>query len=63
MWVESANSLFCASNPIPAKALLAHLGRIDHNTMMAPLYEGDLKDMGLLLRSNENIDNWLKNNK
>jgi 4-hydroxy-tetrahydrodipicolinate synthase len=63
MWTESCDSLFVASNPIPAKALLTIENRIKHNTMMPPLYEGDLKDLGLLKRSSENINAWFKNNK
>lgn len=63
MWTESCDNLFVASNPIPAKALMASENRIKHNTMMPPLYEGDLKDLGLLKRSSHNISAWFKKNK
>ena len=63
MWTQSCDSLFIASNPIPAKALLNIENRIKHSSMMPPLFEGDLKDIDLLKRSSENINNWFKNNK
>jgi 4-hydroxy-tetrahydrodipicolinate synthase len=63
LWSSAANSLFIASNPIPAKALLAHEGRISHDTLMPPLSRRDLKDLTLLTQSSKNIRNWYKNNK
>lgn len=63
LWSKAANSLFCASNPIPAKALLASEGRIHHNTMMPPLYEGDLKDLALVKNQTESVRNWYKKQK
>lgn len=63
LWTKSANSLFCCSNPIPAKALLCNEGRIKHSTMMPPLYEGDLRDLDLLRNSSEQVRTWYKNNK
>lgn len=62
MWNESANSLFVASNPVPAKALLAAEGRIKHQTMLPPLAEEDLRDLSPLTRANTNINNWFENN-
>ena len=63
MWNTAANSLFIASNPIPAKALLSDEKRIHHNTMMPPLCADDLKGIDLLRVQNNNIKNWFKNNK
>jgi len=63
MWADAANSLFCASNPVPAKALLATEGRITHGTMMPPLSERDLSNLTLLKRSSSNINEWFKINK
>jgi len=63
MWAKAANSLFIASNPIPAKALLCHEKRIAHDTMMPPLYRGDLTNMNLLVQSTANIRSWYKDQK
>lgn len=60
LWEESANSLFIASNPVPAKALLEIENRISFNTMMPPLAASDLKDTVLIKQSNINIKNWYK---
>ena len=60
MWSAAADSLFIASNPVPAKALLAHEGRIKHDTMMPPLTRNDLKDMGKLISASENVRAWFK---
>lgn len=62
MWARSANSLFCCSNPIPAKALLCEEGRINHNTMMPPLFALDLKDMNLLKTASANVRAWYQEN-
>jgi 4-hydroxy-tetrahydrodipicolinate synthase len=63
MWNNAANSLFIASNPIPAKALLAHEGRINHDTMMPPLSRRDLTDLVALEISSKNVREWFKKNK
>ena len=42
LWQWATNSLFLASNPTPAKALLALEKRISHDTMMPPLSRRDL---------------------
>jgi dihydrodipicolinate synthase/N-acetylneuraminate lyase len=63
MWNDAANSLFIASNPIPAKALLALEGRINHDTMMPPLSRRDLTDLGALKISSQNVREWYKKNK
>lgn len=63
LWMNAANSLFVASNPIPAKALLATEGRINHNTMMPPLAAADLKDLSTVLQSSTKIRNWYQDQK
>lgn len=63
LWSDAANSLFIASNPVPAKALLAAEGRINHDTMMPPLSRRDLTDLETLKFSSRNIRNWYKDNK
>ncbi len=63
VWTNAANSLFIASNPIPAKALLCNEGRITHGTMMPPLDATDLKDLNLLVQSSNNIRTWFEDQK
>jgi len=63
LWTTCANSLFCCSNPIPAKALLYAEGRIAHNTMMPPLSEVDLKDLNLLKNSSARVRAWYEDKK
>lgn len=63
LWNEASNSLFCASNPIPAKALLASEGRINSNAMMPPLCADDMKNLSGVLGFNKKINNWFKENK
>lgn len=60
MWAAAADSLFIASNPVPAKALLAFEGRIEHDTMMPPLTRKDLKDMNKLTSASEAVRAWFK---
>ena len=63
VWTEAADSLFSASNPVPAKALLASEGRITHNTMMPPLSSHDLKDLGVVVNNTARIREWFKSQK
>ena len=58
MWVESCNSLFSASNPVPVKALLHHLEVIETPYMRAPLSHLDMGDMAVVKTSQHNIKNW-----
>ncbi|MBD64580.1 MAG: 4-hydroxy-tetrahydrodipicolinate synthase [Halobacteriovoraceae bacterium] len=62
-WKHACDTLFIASNPVPAKALMAMEGRIAHNTMMPPLASEDLKDFGRLKEANHFVNTWYKNNK
>lgn len=63
LWTSAANSLFVASNPVPAKALLASEGRINHNTMMPPLSSLDLRDLGVVVNSTTRVREWFKSQK
>ena len=58
LWTEACRPLFAASNPVPVKALLAHLGKIAHPTVRTPLSAADMTGFDELLRHNENIVNW-----
>ena len=63
LWKSAGGSLFIASNPVPAKALLASEKRIAHDTMMPPLSRKDLKNLKRLNNESTKIKNWYKNNK
>ncbi|HLE10679.1 MAG: 4-hydroxy-tetrahydrodipicolinate synthase [Bdellovibrionales bacterium RIFOXYD12_FULL_39_22] len=58
MWQKASDSLFTASNPIPAKAILHRLGRISSNKMRLPLSALDLKSTELLEESDREIRKW-----
>ncbi|MBT7609809.1 MAG: 4-hydroxy-tetrahydrodipicolinate synthase [Bacteriovoracaceae bacterium] len=58
MWAESANSLFMASNPIPAKALMSELGMISTPILRAPLTHKEKIDGAKLMKSHLNITEW-----
>ena len=63
LWNSAANSLFCVSNPIPAKALLAHEGRINSDAMMPPLCADDMRNLGSVTSFSEKINKWFNDNK
>lgn len=58
MWEDAANSLFIASNPIPAKRILAGEKRIKSDILMPPLAIEDLSDDAPLWESNKNVNEW-----
>ncbi len=60
LWKRAADSLFIASNPIPAKALLAKENRISSNTLMPPLSHRDMKNEALVMDYSQQIKNWYK---
>jgi 4-hydroxy-tetrahydrodipicolinate synthase len=60
LWENAANSMFIASNPVPAKAILAHQKRIKNNTMMPPLSAEDLADLTAIEVADERVNTWLK---
>lgn len=61
-WKESTDSLFAASNPVPAKVLLQHKGWITHTNVRLPLSLNDLATEGeeALLESDRKINQWIK---
>lgn len=60
LWKECSDSLFIASNPVPVKALLHHIGKIKTNLMRAPLDHRDLKDIKPVVNAHESIQSWYK---
>lgn len=58
MWEASANSLFTASNPIPAKRLLSKENRIKSDALMPPLSALDLSDDSAVMEANKNVNEW-----
>ncbi len=63
LWGKAANSLFIASNPIPAKALLAAEGRISSETMMPPLSARDMTNLSQVKEYSQQIKTWFKKQK
>jgi len=63
LWTKAANSLFIASNPIPAKRILKNEGRIAHDTMMPPLCAEDLQSDALLTESCTAVRDWYQREK
>jgi len=60
LWEDSADTLFLASNPIPAKRLMAHQERITSPVLRAPLDHRDLEQLSPVIEADKNINNWLK---
>jgi 4-hydroxy-tetrahydrodipicolinate synthase len=61
MWVESADALFTASNPIPVKWLMAQKGLIATPILRAPLTDKDMIGNESTLNAHEHVINWFKN--
>lgn len=62
-WWDISKSLYCATNPIPTKYLLKHLGKIPHNSVRLPLSVEDIKSDTELIRANEIIHSWEGSNR
>lgn len=60
LWEKATKALFCASNPIPAKALLHDLGRIKTPQVRLPLSSQDMADMAIVRDANTSVETWLK---
>ena len=58
LWQECSDALFSASNPIPAKVLLAEKGWIQSPTLRAPLTHEDMSDNTILSEAEERINAW-----
>lgn len=60
LWEDSTNLLFVASNPIPVKWLMAHVGQISTPILRAPLTHEDMTRKEEVVAAHENINNWFK---
>ncbi len=58
LWEDCSNTLFIASNPIPAKVLMAKLKRIASPTLRPPLTHEEIEDTATLLTAHERICAW-----
>jgi len=58
LWKQAAEACFCASNPVPSKALLALRGDIAHATCRPPLTEKELTDTTLLKTVDRTVKSW-----
>lgn len=61
LWKQATNALFTASNPIPAKALLASESRISSSTVRLPLHKDDYKKLDELKNWSAKIRLWYEN--
>jgi 4-hydroxy-tetrahydrodipicolinate synthase len=59
LWDKATAALFCASNPVPIKALLHDLGRIKTPEARLPLSSQDMADISIVREANDNIKQWL----
>ena len=62
LWANACNALFKAANPIPAKALLAHLRIIDSPLVRLPLSHWDYQHLADLITFDLQIKNWFLEN-
>jgi len=60
VWDRAIATLFSVANPIPAKALLAELGDINHSTLRPPLVAEELDELSSLLAADQQIKAWHK---
>lgn len=61
MWENCANSLFVASNPIPAKWLMAKKKTIATDKLRAPLTHEDMCEEEVVLNADKQVTEWFKN--
>ncbi len=62
LWKAASAALFMVSNPIPAKALLAHRGWLQSATLRLPLVAEELEDLSELLQADQTVAGWLMQN-
>lgn len=60
LWTNAANTLFIASNPIPAKRILKNESRIRTDIMMPPLSSSDLTSDDELNAATNAVREWFK---
>lgn len=58
LWKEASLSLFCSSNPIPAKLLLREKGLIGSAALRLPLTDREPTDMERLRRADRAVTEW-----
>ena len=58
LWSEAADSLFAASNPIPAKRLMLIEEKIKTDLLMPPLSNRDLEDNTALRDASRRVNEW-----
>jgi 4-hydroxy-tetrahydrodipicolinate synthase len=63
LWTRAVETLFSASNPIPAKLLLHQKGVISTPELRLPLTKDELKDLSNLVAIDKEIETWYKQNK
>ncbi len=63
VWSKAVDALFSVSSPVPAKLLLREKKVIENATLRPPLHEEELKDLTMLLKADEDINNWYSQNK
>ncbi len=59
LWAKATSALFCASNPVPVKALLHDLGRIKTPELRLPLSSKDMADIEIVREANNSVEDWL----
>lgn len=58
LWIESSNTMFVTSNPVPAKWLMHDNGDIKTAQLRPPLSIKDMKQENDVRRANEKIKKW-----
>ena len=59
MWSQATSALFCASNPVPVKALMSDLGQIKTPELRLPLSSQDMPDLNAVRQANTSVEQWL----
>jgi 4-hydroxy-tetrahydrodipicolinate synthase len=60
LWQECTNALFCVSNPIPVKRLMAEEKRITTPQLRLPLDAQDLESPSIVIEASQRVQNWFK---
>ncbi|MCW8327662.1 4-hydroxy-tetrahydrodipicolinate synthase [Photobacterium sp. SDRW27] len=60
LWQQAGNSLFCAANPIPVKALMQYQGRLKNAGLRPPLYSEELQELTPVLNADTAIHQWME---
>lgn len=59
MWSQATAALFCASNPVPVKALMSDLGQIKTPELRLPLSSKDMLDIDVARDADASVQEWL----